>query len=158
MRCDVFHNEVGYFFNMHQTSANMSWYKTWEKLLLAANAISAKAIAVIENPADFYVLSSHQYGHRDVLKTAGSLLRPTAVANPVFFNPAAAAAAFVPISGWHSDNTLNVGGPAPSASLNPLVNLFAPRFFSDETVNPLHAALRATMARAEQWVPSTLLM
>ena len=40
-----------------------------------------------------------------------------------FFNPATAAA-FVPISGWHSDNTLNAGGPAPSTGLNPLVKPF----------------------------------
>lgn len=44
------------------------------------------------------------------------------------------------------------GGSAPAAGLNPLVKPFAPRYFSGETVNPLHAALRAARARAEQQV------
>ena len=44
------------------------------------------------------------------------------------------------------------GGTAPSG-LNPLVKPFAPRSLSGETViNPLHAALRAARARAEQQV------
>ena len=45
------------------------------------------------------------------------------------------------------------GGSAPAAGLNPLVKPFAPRSLSGETViNPLHAALRAARARAEQQV------
>ena len=56
----------------------------------------------------------------------------------------------------HKPCSFNDGGGTstiPSAGLNPLVKPFAPRSFSCETtVNPLHAALRAARARAEQQV------